>query len=157
MTFKAKIEQQLRQAVHGSVEKNILRVLVGEMQKEESKPANAKKELPEKWYINLVNKLISDNTETLGYLRKGGGAEAVERLEEENLVLEALLPEDTTIYWSQDDIRNWIKDEKIDFGNFKSSGQAIGACMSRLKGMDVLGEDVRAVVEEAMAHASGKV
>lgn len=149
MTFKTKIEQQLKAADSGSVEKSILKVLLGEIQKEESRPANANRQIPDEWCIKQAKTFIKDNQETITFLKKAGAAADIEKLEEENLVLEALLPEEKPIeYWSKKDIQDWISDEKIDVRSFGSSGQAVGRCMSKLKGMDVRGEDVRDVIEQ---------
>ena len=152
MSFKTKIEQQLKSAVYGSVEKNVLKVLLGEIQNEGGRRVNAGRDVSDEVCIKFTKKLIKDNEETLGFLRKAGAAAECEKLEEENLVLEALLPDENSLYWSKQDIRNWISDEKINVSSFPSVGQAVGKCMSQLKGMDVRGDDVRQVVEELMSQ-----
>lgn len=148
MNFKEKIEQQIKAAEHGSVEKNILKVLLSDIQKEQSRPVNANKDVPDEWCVKLARKFHKDNVETIGYLRKAGAAAEVEKLEEENLVLESLITADKILYWSKQDIKNWISDMKINIKASPSASHAVASCMARLKGMDVRGQDVKEVIAE---------
>ena len=95
--------------------------------------------------LEIIKKMIKDNKLVMKHSTK---QKDIDVLDEENLILESLLPEDNVKYWSQQDIKNWVCDENIDPKSFKNAGQAISFCMAKLKGMSVQGSDVKEVIEE---------
>jgi len=151
--FLKKLEERLKELQKerdDHQEKNLLKRLKGEIQTMWD-AKHAKPPFEEEVFHKIVRRYIDSNNETLPYLIKAGANDDATKFMEETKILEAMLPVDTRRYWSKEDIRGWVKDNKIQFTN-KSSGQVIGMCMSKLRGYDVRGQDVREVIETMMAE-----
>lgn len=123
--------------------RNLLKVVLGEIQQKA-----AFKEITDQECHNIVRKIIKANEENIGLL--GDDDSRKEQFHKENIILNSLLPR----YWSEQDIRNWIQDEKINVGAFPNEGAVIGLCMSKLKGEPVDGSLVKKIIHEMRVDGS---
>ena len=123
-----------------TVERDILRLILGEVQTLEAKSG---KKIPEEKIESIIRKVIQSNEETISFSPS-------EKLEEENKILSSFLPKTLT----QDEIEafflNSSNAEYELIQSVKSEGQAIGLAIKTLKSnqLKVLGDDVKIVVEK---------
>ncbi len=135
MGFETKLKEALNKAPFRSVEKDILRCVLGECQQE-------MRALTSERGHNIVKKIIKSNDECLAHLSQDD--ERFTRLNKENETLNTLLPQ----YWSADQVEEFIIKEGLNFSSVKSEGQAMGMAMQKLKqqGAPVEGDIVKSVV-----------
>jgi uncharacterized protein YqeY len=138
------IKKRMVDAMKGgrAVERDILRVAMGEIQAAENRGTVMNDEEAQK----IVRKLIKSNGETLAVADR---ADTKSKLEEENRVLESLLPRRLTI----DQIAAALSAVAADIKAAKSEGQATGVAMKHLKstGASVDGKDVAEAVKQLRA------
>ena len=138
-TIKERIKQAMR-ASH-ALERDVLRVALGEMQTAEARVQSMDDALAER----IVRKLVKSIGETLDAIAGDDSKNAERgRLKQELEILESLLPKtlsDDAIAASLADVGDAIRSAAAD-------GQAIGMAMKHLKlsGATVDGKDVAAVV-----------
>lgn len=135
--FVDKLKLKIDKLTPGSSSKNLLKVVLGDIQQKA-----AYKEISDQECHSIVKKMIKANEENLELLKDGD--RRIEQFTKENVLLNSLLPR----YWSEQDIRNWIQDEKIDVNAFPTEGAVIGQCMSKLKGEPVEGSMVKKIIHE---------
>lgn len=135
------IKARMIQAMRASrvVERDILRVTLGEIQAAENRGAVMNDEEAQK----IVRKLIKSNQETLAVIDR---PDSRAKLEEENAVLESLLPKRL----SAAEIRAALDAVATEIRAAKSEGQATGVAMKHLKagGAAVDGKDVADAVKQ---------
>src|SRR5262249_42704198 len=119
-------------------ERDVLRVAMGEVQAAENRGTTINDEET----LKVVRKLIKSNSETLAVAEK---AETKAKLEEENRVLESLLPKTLGV----DAIFAALAPVAEEIKAAKSEGQATGVAMKHLKasGAVVGGKDVSEAVK----------
>lgn len=122
------------------LERDILRVALGEIQNAE----NRGQVVTDDEAAKIIRKLIKSNSETLA--SAGERAELKTKLEEENKILESLLPQQ----WSIDRIVQELAGLADQIKAAKSEGQATGVAMKHLKsqGAPVEGKDVGEAVKK---------
>lgn len=135
--FVEQLKNKINSFGHGSDARNLLKVVLGEIQ---NQPPN--KTVTDQDCYGIVKKMIKANDENIALLSDTDSRK--EQYQKENVLLNSLLPR----YWSEQDIRNWIQDEKIDVNAFPSEGAVIGLCMSKLKGEAVEGSMVKRIIGE---------
>lgn len=121
MSFEDVVRDKIRKSPMGSNARNVLKVLLGELQKE-----GANKTLSEDAAHGVVRKLIKSNEEMLAYLKEGDNQFAA--LKEENEVLASLVP----ALWTTDQIKDFVASKGIDVKSM-GEGQAVGLVMKSLK------------------------
>lgn len=137
--IKAKILDAVRNK--RVVEKNILKLLLGEIQNLE---ASKNKALDKKEIYTIIKLFIKNNEETIA-LSKG----SVEDLKTENLLLNQLLPESFT----QPELSRIINSNPkllTDILNAKNVGQAIGMAKKEISSLytkEIPGADLKLVIE----------
>lgn len=124
------------------VAKSILKVVLGEFQQK-----NAGGRATENDGYSIIEKIISGNKETLGYFKADDPRR--EKLEEENVVVGALLPP----YLSQEEVLTKINADATllaDVKAAKGDGQAVGVAVKWFKTqkLDVKGDTVKAAVAQ---------
>lgn len=138
------IKQRIRQAMkaQATVEREILRVALGEIQTVEARSGSVTDEQAQ----GIVRKLLKSNEETLAI---SGEAAARATLEQENAVLRSLLPQT----WSVEQIAAALEPVRDALRAAASDGQAVGIAMKTLKpaGAPVEGKDVAAAVAKIRA------
>ncbi len=119
------IKKRVIEAMKGGrvIERDVLRVALGEIQAAENRGATVDDEAAQK----IIRKLIKSNTETLAVVQDR--AEMREKLEEENRVLETLLPKQL----SADDIVKALAPVADAIKAAGSEGAATGVAMKHLK------------------------
>lgn len=137
MSFETKLREGINKAPYGSTKRNVLKVLLGEIQQKAS--------VTDEQVFAIVKRMVSDNTEkVLPFLKPDDPRYAA--LVEENKILSELLPQ----YWSAEEIHNRILvDGLVDLvKGAKSDGQATGVVMGHLKKISapVEGNTVKEVV-----------
>ena len=143
MPLVEQIKTQMIAAMKGKrdVEKNILRLVMGEVQTLESRQ---NKSLTDENVYSIIRKLVQKNEETLELVQD----DRKDKLLAENEVLNTLLPKTL----SQEEIEAWFLNHNDPLFEMirdaRAEGQAIGIAMKALKAdsQDVLGDDVKAVV-----------
>ena len=132
--IKLRITEATKQKL--PVERDVLRLVVGEVQTIE---ARNNKPVSDEQVESIIRKLIEANEETIQ-----ASSANQEKLKQENEVLSQWLPKTLT----QDEIESFLKAEDVDVTQAKNDGQAMGMAMKSLKSGDqkVLGDDVKAVV-----------
>lgn len=135
MNFEEKLREKIKVSEFRSPERDILRVVLGEIQRK-----TVGRQLKDEEGYTVVKQMIAANEEVLGKLeasdlRRGG-------FESENRILGSLLP----AYWSEDQIHNEL--QKLDLASAQNVGKAIGMAMSHLKTLNapVEGAKVKSVV-----------
>jgi len=120
------------------LEKEILRVALGDLQSEQSRSGNLTDEQAEK----ILRKIIKSNEETIA---AHDDADTRTRLAEENQILGDLLPKTL----DDDAIRAALADVEPQIKEAGNDGQATGIAMKHLKsaGASVTGQDVSRVVK----------
>jgi uncharacterized protein YqeY len=123
--------------------KSILRVVLGDLQATESRQNGR---LTQEQGAQVVRKLIKSNEETIGLT---ADAATKQRLEAENRVLAALLPQTLSV----DDIIEALDPVVPQIRAAGNDGQATGVAMKHLKsaGAVVEGKDVAAAVKQLRA------
>lgn len=143
MLQEMKAQMVLAMKAKNITERDILRLIISEVQSAEAKQ---NKTFTSEQIESVIRKLIKDNDESLTFVQPGD--ERRTKLLEENLILNKLLP--TTL--SQEEIEVFLlKSDGPEFEqiqNAKNDGQATGIAMKSLKSANqkVLGDDVKAVV-----------
>jgi uncharacterized protein YqeY len=139
------MKQRLREAMKAgrTVEREILRVAIGEIQTVEARGGKA---IADADAQAVIRKLLKSNRETLESARDD---EQRATLEEENTVLESLLPKTL----GTDEIRAALEPVAEQIKAAKNDGQATGVAMKHLKssGATVDGKDVAGVVQRLRA------
>lgn len=134
------MKKRMIEAMKGGrvVERDVLRVAMGEIQAAENRGAQMNDEEAQK----IVRKLIKSNGETLAVSDR---AEIKAKLEEENRVLESLLPKRL----GAGEIATALAAIAEDVKAAKSEGQATGVAMKHLKaeGASADGKDVLEAVK----------
>ena len=142
------IKKRMREALKAgrSLEKEILRVAIGEIETNAARPG---KEHGDAESQAVIRKLLKSNEETLAVVSD----EAQRRtLEQENEILKSLLPRSL----DSAEIRAALAAVADQIRAAKSDGQATGIAMKELKskGAHVDGKDVAAAVAELRATTS---
>jgi uncharacterized protein len=134
--IKARITQAMK--ARNTVEKEILRVALGEMQIAETRAGS----LSEDEAAAIVRKLLKSNHETLGLTADESQKQT---LTQEIQILESLLPKTLTV----DEIIGLLGPVSEQLRAAKSAGQATGVAMKHLKSVEANagGKDVAAAVE----------
>lgn len=150
-----KVRERITEAVKSGkeLEKNVLRVLLGELQSLEARTGSITQEQA----VNAVRKLIKNNNDTLDVLRNNlasnpNAQQMITTLEAENKVLGELLP--TTLTKVQ--ITEYLSDPNIleQLKTAKSDGQAMGIAMKSLKDKGAVeGNVVKEIVADLRAAA----
>jgi uncharacterized protein YqeY len=143
MTLQEQLKARIQTAMRSGnvIERDILRVVVGEINTlENSSPQNGKQLTTDQIY-KIIRKLVIGNTETLQHQT----GDRVTVLEQQNVILESLLPK----LLSEDEIRFKLTELYNQIVACKSVGQACGLAMKHFKeqGDSVDGNAVKAVVE----------
>jgi uncharacterized protein YqeY len=139
---------------HNDIEKNILRVVIGEVNQLQMTSQQGVKIVNDEQIAKILRKLVQSNLEVLSHAA-GAGPERLARnqiLEAENSILESLLPKQL----NQEEIELAIVEGIVDVTLFKSTGQAVGLAMKFFKdrGDFVDGNDVKTVVEKLRVPSS---
>ena len=135
------IRERVKQAMRSrdAVEKNVLRVALGEIQSEETRTG---KTLGEEAVAALLRKLVKSNRDTLA-----AGPDDARRtvLEREIVILEELLPQTLDV----DAIQAALEPVREAVLGARNDGQATGIAMKHLKstGAAVTGQDVAQAVK----------
>lgn len=128
MAFEQELRDKINGFPHGSADRNLLKVVLGDWQQ---KAASGK--VTDEIGHAVVKKIIVGNTENLGYLPEGDPRRAT--LLHENEVLATLLPS----YWSGDQISQCLVEGGVDLHS-GNEGQATGRAMKFLKEQNALVE-----------------
>jgi uncharacterized protein YqeY len=125
-----------------AVEKEILKVAIGEIEVQDARGVVKGEEDP----ITIVRKLVKANEETLTMTTD---AEAKARLVEENVILNAFLPQQMGV----DQIVAALESQRDAIRAAGNDGQATGVAMKHLKttGASVNGKDVTEAVKKIRA------
>lgn len=141
MSLESRIKSQLTSAMkeRKEVEKNVLRVVLGDTSTLASRSGKA---LTDDEVAKVIRKVVQSNEETMGYMKPE--MDNFKKLHQENVILKDLLPKTLTQEEIQAELNNMLEEIKVS----KNDGQATGICMKYLKtkGVNVLGDDVKAVV-----------
>lgn len=145
MTFEQKIRDRISKVPFKSKEKEILKVVLGEVQQKSNMGS-----FSEESGISMVKSMIKNNIEkVLIYMSADDPRRAP--LEEENRVLTSLLP----AYLTKDEVRAKLNEVNLGgaFKDMKNEGMAVGAAMKFFKGLNlaVEGDVVKQVVQELRA------
>jgi len=131
-TIKENIKLAMKEK--NAVIRDIMRLAIGEFQREQNNSKNAGKELSEEEKIAIIKKLLKNNKETLFHLLSTplGYSDDEFNLRKFSLgaeiaALENLLPKTA----SKEEIMEFVS--KIDLSQAKSEGQAIGLVMKEVK------------------------
>lgn len=137
MALEQDLRARIAKAPLGSTEKNILRVVLGELQLKGST-----KKLSDSEALDVVKKMVESNKETLAHLHFDDPRRAAYLAE--NQILLGLLPP----FWTKEQIREVAAD--LPLKEQKSEGQAIGAVIKKLKSLNANfnAEEVKQVVVE---------
>ena len=139
MSFEQKLRDRIKNAGFGSVEKNVLRVVLGDVQLKA-----AKSKINDEACYGIVKKIVQGNKDSIGYMAMDDPRKS--QYEQENVILSSLLPE----YLTADQIRGKLTPELIEqVKSSKNDGQCVGLVMSYLKKENLLveGETVKEVVK----------
>lgn len=145
MSLKAELKKRVLQAMRdkNELEKDLLRVLLGDLELAETRTGN---ELSEKDEQQIVRRMVKSNQETAALTQDPAD---VEKLKQELAILEALLPKTLSIAETIAALEP-VADDLRAAGN---DGQATGLAMKHLKpqGLQVDGKDVAAAVKQIRA------
>jgi hypothetical protein len=146
MSFEQVLRDRIAKAPFKSKERDILKVVLGELQ---LKAASGK--VSDETSHNFVKSMIKNNTEkVLAVLKLDDPRRA--GIEEENKVLQSLLPKYLTVDEAETALREATDPPGLveEIQKAKSEGQATGVAMKYLKGhgMNVEGETVKTVVSK---------
>ena len=109
--IKAGIKTALKEKK--DVQKNILRVALGQIQALE-----AKQEVKEEHIENILRKIAAANDETMAALKSQGRTDSVNKLLEENEILQSFLP----TAWTQEEINKFLNEQDV----IQSIGEVFG-------------------------------
>jgi hypothetical protein len=139
MSFEQIIRDRLSKAPHGSTEKSILKVVLGDVQQK-----SALGEFTLDMGHALVRKMIKANDETLPHLPAADPRRG--KLLEENQILGSLLPQ----YWSVQQVCERLQADGVNIKDAKNDGQAMGLAMQHLKKLNapVEGQTVKEAVAQ---------
>jgi uncharacterized protein len=139
MSYEEQIRERMYKAPHGSTEKSLLKVLLGEVQQKSNIG-----QFTDEMGLAIVKKMMKANEETVPHLGETDSRRA--KLLEENLVLTGLLPQ----YWNIGQIRERLQADGVNVQVAKNDGQAIGMAMGHLKKINapVEGQSVKEAVAE---------
>lgn len=139
MSFEQTVRDRISKAPYGSTEKNILKVVLGDIQ---LKAAGGT--ITDEAGHAIVKKLVKGNEETLGHL-KGEDPRRAQYLGE-NAVLSSLLPTYLTADQVTAELTSAGLVEQVKAA--KNEGQATGVAMKHLKGkgLAVEGDEVKKAV-----------
>ena len=139
MSYEAQIRERMSKAPHGSTEKELLKVLLGEVQQKSNIG-----QFTDEMGLAIVKKMMKANEETIPHLSETDARRA--KLLDENKVLTSLLPQ----YWSAGQIRERLQADGLNLQGAKNDGQAIGMAMGHLKKINapVEGQTVKEAVAE---------
>lgn len=145
MSLKAELKKRVLQAMRdkNELEKDLLRVLLGDLELAETRTGN---ELSEKDEQQIVRRMVKSNQETAALTQDPAD---VEKLKQELAILEALLPKTLSVAETIAALEP-VADDLRAAGN---DGQATGLAMKHLKpqGLQVDGKDVAAAVKQIRA------
>jgi hypothetical protein len=149
MSFEQLLRDRIAKAPFRSKEKDILKVVLGDVQ---LKAASGK--VSDETCHNIVKSMIKNNTEkVLAVLKPDDHRRA--GIEEENRVLQTLLPKYLTLDEAEKALREATDPAGLveEIQKAKSEGQATGVAMKYFKGhqMNIEGETVKAVVNKLRA------
>ena len=139
MSYEEQIRGRMIKAPHGSTEKSLLKVLLGEVQQKSNIG-----QFTDEMGLAIVKKMMKANEETIPHLSEIDPRRA--KLLEENKVLTSLLPQ----FWTAGQIRERLQADGVNVQGAKNDGQAIGMAMGHLKKMNapVEGQTVKEAVAE---------
>ena len=131
MSYEEQIRERMYKAPHGSTEKSLLKVLLGEVQQKSNIG-----QFTEEMGLAIVKKMMKANEETIPHLSETDSRRA--KLLEENKVLISLLPQER------------LQADGVNVQGAKNDGQAIGIAMGHLKKINapVEGQAVKEAVAE---------
>ncbi len=141
MLFLENLRSRITKAVkkHNEFERNILKVVLGEIQTIESRQGG----ITEDQAYKVVRKIIANNEETIQKIFEstkdtnvqvvGNAASSLEELKKENEILSSLLPQIWDFSTTEAFFLNSNSSEIEMIQNAKSEGQAIGIAMKALK------------------------
>ena len=134
MTLQDKLKDDLKSAMKArdEVQKNAIRVVMGEMARSD------KKQLPDEEIIRILKKLIKSEKEMLEKSDQGSTSPFI-------AIIETYLPKMAT----QDEIGQWI-DANIDLSAYKNKMQAMGTIMAHF-GASADGNTVKQVLQNFSA------
>lgn len=138
MSFEQELRTRITKAPLGSIEKNVLRVVLGECQlKASGRP------ISDDVGLQIVKQMLKSNQENLRYIKSDNPR--LKEFEDENVILESLLPP----YWSEAQIVQALSE--VDLKSAPSDNQAVGLAMQHLKKLSAVvdGTTVRKIVQEA--------
>lgn len=138
MTFEENLRERIKKSPINSVERTVLKVVLGEIQQK-----SASKAITEEQCHSIVKGMVASNKENLGFLQSSDPR--YDKYVEENDVLNELLPK----YLTVDQITERLTASGIDF-KAVSEGQATGKAMQFFKAQNapVEGQTVKQVVAE---------
>lgn len=136
MAFETALREKITASKFGSLEKDILKIVLGEIQQ--------KNNITDEACYVIVKKLIKSNDENIGYLKDEDSRK--EKYTKENIVLESLLPN----YLSLEEVMIEFQDIIDLIKNSDNDGRSIGIAMNHCKktGLMVEGETVRKAVQK---------
>jgi hypothetical protein len=139
MSYEEQIRERMCKAPHGSTEKSLLKVLLGELQQKSNIG-----QFTDEMGLAIVKKMMKANEETIPHLSETDARRA--KLLEENKVLTSLLPQ----FWTAGQIRERLQADGVNRQGAKNDGQAIGMAMGHLKKINapVEGQAVKEAVAE---------
>jgi uncharacterized protein YqeY len=146
MSFEEKLRERLNKAPFRSKEKDLLKVVLGELQQ---KSASGK--VTDEQGLAIVKSMIKNNIEkVLPHLKEGDERKTV--IEEENKILQALLPAYLTVEQVKELLAKY-QGLTEDIQAAKNDGQATGLAMKYLKSLNaqVEGETVKQAILELRA------
>lgn len=145
--FVQNAKQRLLQAQKNKqeIEKNILRVLLSEI---ETTELQKKKSVSDRDCHNIVHKLISVNNGVIEQAKTINNTKLVEKLTQENEVLNSLVPK----LWTEEQIIQFLTDKNLieKIKEMKEDGPAIGIAMKNLNAENapIQGEMVKEVIKK---------
>ncbi len=143
MDLQAKLQEAVK--ARNDLARDLLRVILGEVS---TRQARTGKLPPDTEIHAIIRSMMTNNAETRKELEQRGQTThaAYERLGQENVYLEALLPKTLDVAA----IVRELGPVAADLRAAKNDGQATGLAMKHLKskGLAVLGEDVSAAVKQ---------
>jgi len=142
MSLTEEVQQRVHQAMKdkNELEKELLRVLLGDLQLAETRNGKA---LSEKEGQQIIRRMVKSNQETVALTQD---PTAVEKLKQEFVILDGLLPKTLSVA----EIIVALEPVADDIRAAGNPGQATGAAMKHLKpqGLEVEGKDVAAAVAQ---------
>ena len=142
MALKPVLKQRIFQAMKDKniLEKELLRVLLGDLELAETRTGQ---DLSEKEEQQIVRRMVKSNRETAALVTDG---DETRKLEAEHAILEGLLPQTLSV----DEIVAALEPVAETIQGAGNAGQATGIAMKHLKpqGLEVDGKDVAQAVQQ---------